>query len=351
MSELHEAKTVDEAVKAVAEMGQKSAQMQTVSHNVKNALNKDYGMLDSLVSDINKQKKELERLAKSLEKIEKKAILDGRKDEIEKIRKQIYPIKESLKSLQAQNAPETGSLFVRLFLGQVNVKQFRDGERFRLKQEYEKFKRKTNPQFMLFVILLYLFPSSEMLVTAWQIWLLYYYTTLALRENILKVNGSNIKAWWIMHHYLSITGSFTMLLWPSTSGTFRTIALPLFTYFSGAQGLVQILINRYQQGQLYKLVAMGKASMMDVAGEAEGWINDPGWTPSAMFLLPFLLLVQCFQLFISFKLFRVSISSSFSYKEWQCVIIAIVFLALGTGNLVTTISTYLQKLKKHRKSD
>jgi len=347
MSELHEAKTIDEATKSIQELAQKCAQMQTVSHNVKNAINKDYSVLDSLVSDISKQKKELERLTKSLQKIEKAT---SAKDEVDKLRRNVSPIKDSLRSLHNQNSPETGSLFVRLFLGQVNVKQFRDGERFRLKQEYEKFKRKTNPQFMLFVFLLYAFPDSEMLVTAWQIWLLYYYTTLALRENILKVNGSNIKAWWIMHHYLSITGSFTMLLWPSTSSTFKVI-LPLFTYFSGAQGLVQILINRYQQGQLYKLVAMGKASMMDVAGEAEGWINDPGWTPSAMFLLPFLLLVQSFQLFISFKLFSVTVSSTYYYKEWQCVIIATVFLALGTGNLVTTISTYLQKLKKNRKSD
>lgn len=87
---------------------------------------------------------------------------------------------------------------MRLFLGQVNVKQFRDGERFRffiyfyfyfiiildyiilfpctnfyvynrLKQEYEKFKRKTNPQFMLFIILLYIFPESQVLTTFWQV--------------------------------------------------------------------------------------------------------------------------------------------------------------------------------------
>lgn len=33
------------------------------------------------------------------------------------------------------------SLFVRLFLGKVNVKQYREGERVILKQEYQKFKR------------------------------------------------------------------------------------------------------------------------------------------------------------------------------------------------------------------
>ena len=38
----------------------------------------------------------------------------------------------------------------------------------------------------------------------WHIWLLYYYLSLALRENILKANGSEIHSWWFMHHYISM---------------------------------------------------------------------------------------------------------------------------------------------------
>ena len=43
------------------------------------------------------------------------------------------------------------------------------------------------------------------------VWMLYYYVSLSLRENILKVNGSNIKDWWIYHHYLSSIMSITVL--------------------------------------------------------------------------------------------------------------------------------------------
>lgn len=43
------------------------------------------------------------------------------------------------------------------------------------------------------------------------IWMLYYYVSLSLRENILKTNGSNIKTWWIIHHYLSSVMSITVL--------------------------------------------------------------------------------------------------------------------------------------------
>lgn len=346
MSELHEVRNVEEAQKTVQELLLKQTQMQATALNVKTALNKDYKQLDDLVSDIGKQKKELNRLLQSLRKFEK--LPGAQKEEIEKLQKQVSPVRDTLNSLHRQNAPETGSVFVRLFLGQVNVKQFRDGERLRLKQEYEKFKRKTNPQFMLFIILLYIFPQSGVLITFWQIWLLYYYTTLALREHILKVNGSSIKIWWILHHYLSITASLTMLLWPSSSEAFSTL-LHIFTHFGCVQGLVQILINRYQQGQLYKLVAMGKANMMDVAGEAEGWISDLGWTPSAMFLLPFLLFVQIFQLYISYALFLVVWEHN-PWSHWQCFINAFVFLILGIGNLVTTINTYYQKFQQKQKN-
>jgi len=36
------------------------------------------------------------------------------------------------------------SLFVRLFLGHVNVKVIKSGEKFIMKKEYEKFKGRTN---------------------------------------------------------------------------------------------------------------------------------------------------------------------------------------------------------------
>ena len=57
--------------------------------------------------------------------------------------------------------------------------------------------------------------ASDMLLKAHQLWLLYYYTTLSLRENILLANGSDIMHWWIYHHYLSMLLALIMLLWPN----------------------------------------------------------------------------------------------------------------------------------------
>ena len=91
--------------------------------------------------------------------------------------------------------PDTGSLFVRLFLGQVNVRVASKEDRGRLKDEYEKFRFRTNFGFIIFPLIWILdfwYLRSVWKYTYWlyiltHVWLLYYYVSLALRTNILKV--------------------------------------------------------------------------------------------------------------------------------------------------------------------
>lgn len=40
---------------------------------------------------------------------------------------------------------------------------------------------------------------------------------LAIRENVLRVNGSNIRNWWIRHHYYSVALALTVLTMPFDS--------------------------------------------------------------------------------------------------------------------------------------
>lgn len=118
--------------------------------------------------------------------------------------------------------PNTGSVFVRLFLGQVNVKALFTRDRTLLRDEYEKFKARTNYGFLLFPAIwlgVYMYLRHRWRYTHWihiltHVWLLYYYVSLSLRENILRVNGSNIRPWWIYHHYLSAFMSIIVLTWP-----------------------------------------------------------------------------------------------------------------------------------------
>ncbi len=49
------------------------------------------------------------------------------------------------------------------------------------------------------------------------VWLSYFYLAMALRENVLVVNGSHIRPWWITHHYISAAASLALLGLPITS--------------------------------------------------------------------------------------------------------------------------------------
>lgn len=73
-----------------------------------------------------------------------------------------------------------------------------------------------------FVTFLILPPASRLLRSpaahpSLRCWLLWFYTCLALRENVLRVNGSNIRKWWIRHHYYSVGLALTVLTMPFDS--------------------------------------------------------------------------------------------------------------------------------------
>jgi len=116
------------------------------------------------------------------------------------------------------------SLFLRLVMGKVNVRVWNKGDQLKLRSEYAKFKKRTTMIFTLFPFVQLMFGWTPFLwqyvisyhktahkkhiisttvnhiyvvFRAHQLWLVYYYCSLALRENVLAVNGSNIRQWWI----------------------------------------------------------------------------------------------------------------------------------------------------------
>lgn len=77
--------------------------------------------------------------------------------------------------------------------------------------------------FNLFILYFFFFPSYFPHP-------LRYYCTLTIRESILKVNGSRIKGWWRLHHFISTVCAAVLLIWPQgeTWQLFRT----QFMYFN-----------------------------------------------------------------------------------------------------------------------
>ncbi|CAN0840746.1 Transmembrane protein 120 homolog [Linum grandiflorum] len=110
--------------------------------------------------------------------------------------------------------------FLRMFLGPINVQASRKDVQLKVKEEYNSYRDRT-------ALLFLLFPSALLIMRSWvwdgclpafpvqlyQSWLLFLYTGLALRENILRVNGSDIRPWWIYHHYCAMIMALVSLTW------------------------------------------------------------------------------------------------------------------------------------------
>jgi len=94
---------------------------------------------------------------------------------------------------------------------------------------------------------------------------------------------------------------------------------------------------------------MGKADKMQVVpGDAPlelGSVLFPfTFTSSVSFLLPFLLLAQCFQLYNGYTLLQMGFTSR-NPVEWQVYSCGVLFCALGIGNMSTTLFTVGRKIK------
>lgn len=272
-------------------------------------------------------------------------------------------LKEELKLAEARVKslkvilPETRSLFSRLILGRVNLKQWTTTEKDRLRDEYNRFKSRTNFIFMglpLIVLFSHYYLRKQWKDTHWlnimyQIWMLYYYVSMALRENILLVNGSNIHPWWIIHHYIAAFGTIIVITWPPTEEYVNFV--PFFTWFLVFQGFVQMLQLWYQTRRDYANRALGIVQRMDIS-YPETITEFP---KELLVLVPFIFTSHIWQLFIGISLFGTlaSVFDSNIYwtdytQEVQILIIALVFTSLGIGNILATIKILWNKAKKER---
>ncbi len=274
---------------------------------------------------------------------------------VEELKAEIKKLQDALHQVSFME-PRTGSLFVRLFLGRVNVKAALQRDRMRLRDEYDKFKRRTNILFLL--IPMALMATSHEEVSSWlrythwvpmiaQVWLLYYYVSLALRENILRVNGSKIMAWWIFHHYVSAFMSIVLLTWPDTP-LFRSMLRP-FSYYFLYQGTVQLVQSWYQQSRHYALVSTGRTSRIDPSHSEGLRESQTGfWV-----LVGMLLIAYCAQAYMGVSLlqvlhFQLDLSQPwYLYKEEvQTLSLGCCFLLLAVGNLFALLTTLYRKTQR-----
>ena len=260
---------------------------------------------------------------------------------------------------------------LRFLLGEkCMVLTLRDDSGLALKEEYHVFRSKAAwfmalaPTFLLYGLhradqspSLSFRPLIMSGIQVFLAWLCYCYIALALRENVLYVNGSNIRSWWITHHYLSMLTCLLMLSLPVDSPAFTMFCGKLLRW-SAFQGIVMLVQNRYQKRRMYTRIALGKNSAMDVVtGESSGMQGQ------LLLLYPMLFLLQFWQIVIGSEV-AVTMAPAFaSAEDWldpgdreldlkgrRGVFVAgVLFCWMGLLNFFHTVVTILDKSATKRK--
>ncbi|XP_059628871.1 uncharacterized protein LOC132271500 isoform X1 [Cornus florida] len=239
-------------------------------------------------------------------------------------------------------------VLLRMFLGPIDVRASRKEVKFKVKQEYNRFRDRTALLFLFFPSLLLVLRSwiwdgclPAFPVQLYLAWLLFLYTGLALRGNILRVNGSDIRPWWIYHHYCAMTTALISLTWeiegqPDCAQKQRGVKL--FLQWAIMQGVAMLLQNRYQRQRLYTRIALGKARRMDVV-----WGETAGVDGQLLLLCPILFILQGFEGYVGMLLLKTALDGVVS--EWQVVTCGILLITMAVGNFANTVQALLTKYR------
>ncbi|KAH7841723.1 hypothetical protein Vadar_033441 [Vaccinium darrowii] len=247
--------------------------------------------------------------------------------------------------------------FLRMFLGPINVHATRKDVKLKVKEEYNSFRDRTAFLFLFFPSLLLVLRSwmwngclPALPVQLYQAWLLFLYTGLALRENILRVNGSDIRPWWIYHHYFAMAMALISLTWEierEPNCAQKQKGVQLFLQWAIMQGVAMLLQNRYQRQRLYTRIAMGKARIMDVV-----WGETAGVEGQLWLLAPILFILQGFEAYVGMLLLKAALVGVVS--EWQVITSGILLIIMAVGNFLNTVqilgakSRFKAKMKKSK---
>lgn len=180
------------------------------------------------------------------------------------------------------------------------------------------------------------------LIQLHEAWLLYFYMALALRENVLVANGSNIRRWWIRHHYFAIALLLVQLSSPFDD--WRLQFTERVHKWAVMQAVVMLLQNRFQRRKLYTAIALGKAQVLDVvAGESSAY------TGMMWLLYPVLFLLQAWQVHTGAALLQYCADVG-PAADWQACAACALWLIMAAGNIWTTSITLLHKIQRRERS-
>ncbi|KAA0200094.1 hypothetical protein HAZT_HAZT002958 [Hyalella azteca] len=183
---------------------------------------------------ISHQRYRLNIIKNSLRRLEKNMSESSQGDSERNALLQTDLIRRKAQLYEMENIlPKPSGRYLKIILGGINVSILDKNEKFRYKDEYEKFKLVMS-LLALFISLFNCLTNVRTMDVVHMFLLVWYYCTLTIRESILKVNGSRMKGWWRAHHFISTVLAGVMLIWPvgECYYAFRTQFMAFNVYIS-----------------------------------------------------------------------------------------------------------------------
>lgn len=294
----------------------------------------------SYLQQYNTYKKRLNNLTKNINKYESNTIDPTDDSEIKadcdmlktKVNENLIYMKQI-----SDTFPRPNGIYLKIILGSICVSILNKEEKWKYKEEYEKFKYVVTTISMGLSFLMLILKPFRVLDAILNFLLVWYYCTLTIRESILVINGSKINGWWQAHHFITTICVSIFLIWPDSDSyqSFR----PNFIMFCFYTMFVQLLQYYYQKGCLYRLRALGEKEDMDTTVEGfQSWMLR-----GLSFILPFLLIGYFWELYNSYLLYQ--LTNTMSQDEWQVPALSFIFFVLFAGNFITTYMVIRKKYK------
>ncbi|MES1922310.1 hypothetical protein MHBO_003817, partial [Bonamia ostreae] len=299
-------------------------------------IEKEFENLKSLRLEVAKDAKEMRRLSREVDKFNRKGICPKKQKTV--LNKELAAVQAVAKKTNDYVVPSYDSFFLNSLLGKINLRVLNMEDKLNMKNQYHSFKSKTAIVSIILPLLHLVFNFGWAYKLAHQLWIVYLYTSLALREHILCLNGSKIQSWWIYHHYISAVVAFVTITIPphlQEEGIYYQISKLIVL-----QGLVMFMQYLYQSKRQYARVATGKAKPFDVA-LSETLVEAPNRRRILLVLVP--MLISCYGCEIymgaSITLFGVLRAG------WniQVLLVGVLLVSMGVGNGFTLFSVLYKK--------
>ncbi|XP_062576026.1 ion channel TACAN-like [Saccostrea cucullata] len=322
-----------------SELNKEFTQLEASHDRYKKVLEELWDAQKKCLSGIAHHRYRMKQITEKMNRINEKPETE---EALKQLRSEMQARKSQFREME-EFLPHKNGIYLSIILGSVSVSLLNKEDKYAYKHNYETFKATVSYISLALSLVLMFVTEYRWFDAVLHFLLVWYYCTLTIRENILIVNGSRIKGWWVTHHFISTVCAGLTLIWPDsyTYKYFRGQYLMFSSYLS----FLYIVQFFYQKGALYRLRALGQRHDMDIT--VEGFMS---WMWKGIsFLLPFLFAGYFFQLYNAYVLYR--LSQDPLCKEWQVLFLAIIHLILSVGNITTTLKVVIDKLRTNRRQE